>query len=290
MINISLMTRFNFSLWFGLIIGLLYTGCQSGSREIPDVDHVQVTVDIERWDQELFQLGNKSEVESFLKSHPLFSQQFLHVDQYPHDSLAVNYLNSFLSNPAISVLQDEITDTFGDLTTLKQELQKAFQYLKYYYPNSRIPKIYTAVTGFAGNDLFVSDSVVIIGLDYYLGEGATYRPLDFPRYILKRYQPSYIVPSIVLLMSSGLNRTEVADKTMLAEMVHFGKAYYFAKHILPNTADSLLIGYSTEDLSNVSQNQDVIWSHFVEHKLLYETSHFVKKKYMEERPKTLGDR
>jgi hypothetical protein len=38
---------------------------------------------------------------------------------------------------------------------------------------------------------------------------------------------------------------------------------------------------------DVNQNQDVIWAHFVDEQLLYETSHFTKKKYMDERPKTL---
>ena len=175
----------------------------------------------------------------------------------------------------------EVQQVFGDLSSLTEELTEAFKYLKYYYPEANIPRISTAITGFAGNDLYVSDSIIVIGLDYYLGENATFRPLDFPRYILKRYQPDYIVPSIVLLMSSGLNKTDVADNSMLAEMVHFGKAYYFAKQILPYTPDSLLIGYSGEDLTNVAQNQDVIWAHFVDKKLLYETSHFTKKKYME---------
>jgi hypothetical protein len=157
----------------------------------------------------------------------------------------------------------------------------------YYYPDTTIPRVYTAVTGFAGSDLFVSDSVIIIGLDYYLGEGVTFRPLEFPQYILKRYRQEYIVPSIFLLWSSGLNKTDIEDKSMLAEMVYYGKAYYFTSQILPYASDSLVIGYSGEEISDVKQNQDVIWAHFVEKQLLYETSHFTKKKYMDERPKTL---
>jgi hypothetical protein len=199
----------------------------------------------------------------------------------------VNYLNAFISNPASSVLQQEIGSVFGELEQLSAELEQAFQYLLYYYPDTTIPRVYTAVTGFAGSDLFVSDSVIIIGLDYYLGEGATFRPLEFPQYILKRYRQEYIVPSIFLLWSSGLNKTDIEDKSMLAEMVYYGKAYYFTSQILPYASDSLVIGYSGEEISDVKQNQDVIWAHFVEKQLLYETSHFTKKKYMDERPKTL---
>ena len=90
-------------------------------------------------------------------------------------------------------------------------------------------------------------------------------------------------------MSSGLNKTEIEDKSMLAEMIYYGKAYYFTSQVLPHTQDSLLIGYSAEELQNINQNEDVIWAHFVEKQLLYETSHFTKKKYMDERPKNIGN-
>ncbi len=276
-----------FAVFLNLILIYLLASCDTGRKALPEVDHLQVTVNIERLDQQLLQLEDKQQVYDFLQNHPVFSNEFLHVDQYPHDSLAVNYLNGFINNPAIEVLKNEIDSVFGDVNALSSELEQAFKYLLHYYPNTRIPKVYTAITGFAGNDLFVSDSVIIIGLDYYLGQGATYRPLEFPKYILKRYSPEYIVPSIVLLLSAKVNNTEIEDKSMLAEMVYYGKAYHFTKQILPEVADSLLIGYTSQEMKDVKENQDVIWAHFVDEQLLYETSHFIKKKYMDERPKTL---
>ncbi|GJM29920.1 MAG: hypothetical protein DHS20C17_25550 [Cyclobacteriaceae bacterium] len=288
MINRSTVYNHNlFTIAAWSVLAFLVASCDNGIRESPNVDHLEVSVKIERLDQQLFKLKDKEEIAGFLEDHPIFSEEFLHVDQYPHDSMAVNYLNGFVSNPASQVIQQEINTVFGNVDQLRLELEQAFKYLLHYYPATKIPKLYTAVTGFAGNDLFVSDSVIIIGLDYYLGEGATYRPLEFPKYILKRYRPEYIVPSIILLMSSTMNNTEMEDKTMLAEMVYYGKAYYFTQQILPGTPDSLLIGYSTQEILDATDNQDVIWAHFVENQLLYESSHFIKKKYMDERPKTL---
>lgn len=270
----------------GLLLFLI-VACNGGQRDLPNVDHLDISIPIERLDQQLFELKSKESIESFLAGHPIFSQQFLHIDQYPHDSMAVNYLNGFINNPASEVLKQEVNSVFEDMSELRNELEMAFKHLVYYYPDIKIPKVFTAVTGFAGNDLWVSDSVIIIGLDYYLGEAATYRPLEFPRYILKRYQPEYIVPSVMLLMSSSKNNTEVEDKTMLAEMIYYGKAYYFTKQLLPLVPDSLLIGYSSQEVLDVEENQEIIWAHFVEKQLLYQSSHFIKKKYMDERPKTL---
>src|SRR5690606_17747256 len=127
----------------------------------------------------------------------------------------------------------------------------------------------------------------IIGLDYYLGEGATFRPLEIPNYILSRYEKEYIVPSCVLLMSTRFNRLDQQDQSMLADMIYYGKSYYFAEQVLPDVPDSILIGYSAEEMDDLQIHQQTVWAHFIQNQLLYETSHFVKKKYMDERPKTL---
>jgi hypothetical protein len=56
--------------------------------------------------------------------------------------------------------------------------------------------------------------------------------------------------------------------------------------MMPSKHDSLIIGYTGEQLAESDTNRNVIWAHFIEKKLLYETSHFVKIKYVDERPYT----
>jgi uncharacterized protein YjaZ len=56
--------------------------------------------------------------------------------------------------------------------------------------------------------------------------------------------------------------------------------------MLPCTADSLIIGYTGEEMLDVNKNQATIYAHFVDNQLIYETSPFVKSKYLDERPKT----
>ena len=79
---------------------------------------------------------------------------------------------------------------------------------------------------------------------------------------------------------------------MLADMVYYGKKYYFAKEMMPCTADSLLIWYSGQELQDVEDNQHIIWAKFVQNQLLYETNHLTKKKYLDERPNVyeIGDK
>ncbi len=162
--------------------------------------------------------------------------------------------------------------------------------MRYYYPDFRIPKVQTVVTGFAGgSDLMVTDSLVIVGLDFFLGDGAKYRPHDMYQYMLRRYNKHFIVPSVILLtgIDSRFNKINPGDKTALADMVAYGKAYYFTKQMLPCTPDSVLIGYTKNEMKGSREYENLIWSRFVEDQVIYSTSHLIKQKYIAERPKTV---
>lgn len=250
-----------------------------------------MNIKVKRLEQELFSIKDKSELQKFLENYPGLSQHFFQVDQYPHDSLLINSLYKLINDPHIDTLYQETKAVFGDFKEMEADFEQAFRYIKYYYPGFEPPEVQTIVTGF-GRDLFVSDSLIIIGLDFYLGQGATYRPLDLPHYIVQRYAKEYILPSCILLMSTKYNYLNQKDNTMLADMIYYGKSFYFADRILPDVPDSLLIGYTGQELQDVNKNQMTVWAHFIENELLYEKSHFVKKKYIDERPKTLeiGDK
>ena len=83
------------------------------------------------------------------------------------------------------------------------------------------------------------------------------------------------------------NKTSVEDKTVLADMIAYGKAYYFAKQMMPCTPDSIFIAYTQEEITGSIKNEGLIWYRLVEDQVLYETSHQVKQKYIDERPKTV---
>lgn len=270
-----------------LSLETIFLSCEpKAGEQVIDVSHIPINLEVQRLDLELRSLNNKPDIAAFLKKYPTFASDVLQIDQYPHDSIVVNFLSDFLQNEGSDTLFYEAEQVFGDFSELSASFSQAFQRIKYYYPDFEPPVIQTTITGFAGSDLFVSDSLIVIGLDYYLGNGATYRPLDVPQYILERYSKEYIVPSTILLLSARYNLTNYDDNSMMADMIYYGKAYYFSQQVLPESPDSVLIGYTGRELSDVQNNQDIIWSHFVENQLLYKTSHFDKQRYIDERPIT----
>ena len=50
--------------------------------------------------------------------------------------------------------------------------------------------------------------------------------------------------------------------------------------------DSLLFGYTTQELVETNAFQQQVWEHFIDKKLLFNNEQAVKNKYVGERPKT----
>lgn len=251
----------------------------------PDVSNIDIEIKVERLEQELFKATSETEVEDFLKKHPVVAERFLaNGGQQNYQELA-KWMFDLINNPSIDTLYEDTEKVFGNLEDLKTSFKQAFQYIKYYYPDFDPPVINTMISGLSA-DLYVSDSLIIIGLDVFQGEDARYRPKVYD-YMLKRYQPDYIVPNTLLFLSSRWNDTDNTDNTMMAEMIYFGKSFHFVQQMMPCTPDSLLIGYSDEELELIADGEGTLWKYLIDNQLLYETSHIEKDRYLNERPATI---
>lgn len=271
------------------ILVCLY-GCSGNDEEqcvfSPDTGDIRINMEIVPL-QDSLHFESKQAMVDFLGRHPALRDAFLHRREYPNDSVFINELYQRFAHPAFDSLLQETERVFGDGAQLKEEFTKAFTNLKYYYPELPTPRIQTMVSGL-DHDLFVSDTLIIVGLDYYLGPTGKYRPKMYD-YLLRQYQPETIVPSIMLLYGIGpsINKTAPADKTALADMMAYGKSFYFAKHMMPCVPDSTLIWYTPDEVKGARENQDLIWARLIEDEVLYSTNNLMKQRYLGERPKTL---
>jgi hypothetical protein len=269
----------------------LIVSCSNEKEGVGCVDSpnkpAPVAIELVQLQNKIPTIRSKQELVALLSHNTTLRDQFLRRSEYPNDSAFINTLYQRFTNPYFDSLLIETNRVFGDLSELKREFEEAFTNLHHYYPEIVIPKIQTVITGLDG-DLYVSDTLIIVGLDYYLGIGAKYRP-NMYGYILRQYIPQNIVPSVMLLygIDERINISDVGNKTVLAEMMAYGKSYYFAKHMLPCKADSVLMNYSTKEITDSYKNQDLIWYRFVEDKVLYATGSQVKQHFLGDRPKTI---
>lgn len=274
------------------IVVLLVWSCSPDTERtcayIPDTKAISLNLIFQPLEDSLPAITTKDDLARFMSVHPDTREFFFNRSAYPDDSVFINRLHARFSNPHLDTLLHETHRVFGDGSFLRDQFKDAYTNLKYYYPDYTPPRIQTLISGLE-TDLFVTDSTIYVGLDYYLGEGARYRPNNMYTYMLRRYTRDFIVPSVMLLtgVDSRFNKAREEDKTALAEMIAYGKAYYFAKRMMPCVADTLLMGYSAREWEGSIAYEHLIWSRLVQDQVLYSTSHLVKQRFIAERPKTI---
>ncbi|HET9053153.1 MAG TPA: gliding motility lipoprotein GldB [Cyclobacteriaceae bacterium] len=262
------------------------TDTEQGCAFVPETSGIPVNISFTSLSDSLAGVSSKQELVSLLNRHEILREIFFKRSQYPNDSAFINELYRRFTNIHFDTLALEVKRVFGDEAQLKSDLTQAFKNLKYYYPEIQAPRIETVISGFE-TDMYVSDSLIIIGLDYYLGKGAKFRP-NMYEYMLLQYNPENIVASIMLIygIDPRINHMEGNNKTALADMVAYGKSFYFAKQMIPCMPDSVFIWYSAAEIKGAWENQDLIWARIIEDKLLYSTNHVLKQQYLGDRPKT----
>lgn len=272
-----------------LICLIVFTGCADRDKfceEAPDVSNGEVNISLEDLTDDMVGLNSQEEAVDFIGANPFVADYFFERRRYPSDSAVAMSMVNIFSNPSYKdTLYQQVRNEFGDFADLQGEFEEAYRYYKHYYPGVAIPKLQMVLAGLQ-KDLFVSDSLISVAADYFLGPEAAYVPNGVPEYILMRYQKEYIVPMSMLLLTQKQNTTDQSDKTLLADMVFYGKSYFLTKMTMPCTPDSLLIGYTAKEMEDINKNEHIIWANFLENDLLYETSHFMKNKFIGERPKT----
>jgi hypothetical protein len=263
---------------FALLLIVLFA-CDSNEKKIE--------VKFQSLEDSLASINTKNQLVGFLTRHPELRDSFFGREAYPDDSVFINELFNRFSHPAIDTLVMETHRVFGNGEELKKQFEEAFKNIKQYYPGFSPPKIITVISGLE-TDVMVTDSVVIVGLDYFLGQNARFKP-NMYEYMQKRYHKDFVVPSVLLLygISDKYCKTNLEDKTTLADMIAYGKAYAFTKLMMPNMADSTIIGYTKHEIDGALYNESKIWKRMIGDQILFGTSHMIKQKYISERPKTV---
>lgn len=272
-----------------LSLGTIFSSCKKETEECQldeDILNTDIEIGIVRLEKEFFSAKSSEDFTYLFENHPYFAEKYLLTATYPSKEELAAELLAAHQDTLMRELYDEVMIHYPDVTGLEKDLSNAFKYIKYYFPEFKVPKVYTFVSGFS-SDLYIDEEMIVIGLDYFLPADHRFQAPDLPDYIAKRYEAKYIVPMIVTAISSAYNKTDLKQNTLVAEMIYYGKAYHFTKAILPCTPDEYIIGYTTEEVAACFDNEVMIWSYFVENDLLFETNPFEIRKYTGEAPSTV---
>jgi len=233
--------------------------CQNSSKVEKEISKINLDLNIERFDQ-LFATSTPSNLPALKQNYPfLFSKRYA-------DSVWVQRM----SDP-IQQLQNKAVDSvFEDFSRTESEIFNFYQHLKYYNKALKTPRLITVLSDVDyRNKVVVTDSIVLIALDTYLGAEHEFYA-SFYDYIKQNLNKDQIVSDLATAYAEQLIY-QPKRATFLEEMIYFGKQLYLKDLLIPFKDNNQKIGYSSAQYEWAEENEFYIWQYFVEKELLYET-------------------
>lgn len=263
----------------GCLLGFIpffIAGC-SGNRLEVDVSDSDLNLAVTRFDQTLFQTPVEQLSEAnrnFIEQYPVFYRDYvesvINVGMV-NDPALPSGLKSFVTYPDVKEISAMVADVYSDLGAIDQEFTMAFRYFQHHFPDKKIPKLISYISGLNAG-IMVGDEYLGIGLDWYLGEECPYYlAKGFPLYQIRQQTKEFIVRDALSLWVQTEYPYSDKKQTMLKQMVYQGKVLYLLDAFFPNHSDQWKIGYSEAQLQWCKDNEFNMWGHWVDNKYLFST-------------------
>lgn len=278
-----------------LLIGITsLLACKRNPLKV-DISNIQEEVKINPFGKQLFDLEGKDTmqvVRELSEEYPdffkLFTYRIISIGGIDDEHFP-ELIKLFLNDSLIEEVKTTTYAEFHDLKWLEKDLQKAFKYYRFHFPDKELPGVYTYVSGF-NQSVVTAENIVGISLDKYLGRDCEfYRQLNStPQYkVINMYKER--IPSDVAFAWAI---TEFEDPnsavTVLDNMIEKGKMMYLVDAMLPTTADSLKIGYTEQQIEWCEMNEPAMWTYLIEQKMLYSSKRMDIVRYINDAPSTSG--
>ena len=244
---------------FLVVILLCFQSCENDGKVEKEIAKIDIDAQVERFEK-LFAEASPKDLPKLKAEYPfMFSRQY-------HDSIWIARMQDTLQQEMFS----EIQKKYADFTEINDDIKSLFQHLKYYYPAFRSPRVITLINDVEyRNKTIVTDSIALIAIDNYLGSDHMFYG-NIQKYIRQNFE----APQIVSDLATDYAQQQIyqpSRKSLLDEMVYFGKILYFKDVMIPFKSDAEKIGYTQEELDWAIENEPNIWQFFVERELLFET-------------------
>jgi hypothetical protein len=278
---------------FSVLLVPLLTSCKKNHYRI-NTSSIDVRVEIRRLEKDLFTLNPES-VNAALPDLKKKYGEFLQLFSYVINTGDINdpsfgdFLLRFCTDKLNNEVYASVMKQYSDISGIERDLREAFRHYRYYFPQHKLPSVYTCMTGF-NNSIITGDSVLGISLDRYLGADCEYyKRLDIYKYMVARMTSENIVPDCIFGMGTSewdLSALNYHEDNVLTEIIHEGKLKYFEKCMLPEVSDEIIFGFTTDQFKFCHNNEGQMWQYLIEHNILFNTDKFTIRKLTGEAPFT----
>lgn len=281
--------------YFILAVTLLTLGACNSGKNKPDVSNIKVdNVQIERFEQAFFKIDTNNLRNGlidlrngFPTFYPVFMRDILQVN--PMDTAAFSIIRQVYGS--YKPINDSIQLKYKNLNWLNEDLTQSFKYVKYYYPNYKLPRVITFVGPLDVPGAVITPDYLGIGLQQFAGKNfSVYQeePIQqmYPAYISRRFDKEYIVPNAIKAIADDIYPDKSVGRPLIEQMVEKGKAWYLLDHLLPDAPDSVKTGYTQKQLDWADENEGNIWGYILKNENPYSIEPHVIQTYIGEAPFT----
>jgi hypothetical protein len=251
-------------------------------------------VEIVRFDNELFTTGwdDSSAVVALANKYAaffdLYTYRVIHIGGLG-DTLFFEGLQQFMTDTMMLDIRKKTDSVFAGIDDTEKELKDAFKYFQYHFPEKELPTLYFYISGF-NQSVVTAENIIGISLDKYLGQDCKwYQHLSStPQYKIVNMHKLKIASDVAYAWGATEFENTGKTTTLLDNIIYQGKLMYFVDALLPETHDTLKIGYTGIQLEWCKKNEAQMWSQLIEHKMLYSNNRMDIIRYTNPSPTTSG--
>ncbi len=270
-----------------LLMLLAFVGC-NWNRNRLDIDVSGIRIPetrIHRYDKDLFAIP-PGELQSGLRKLEPEYRYFLGNETGNPEKLA--RMKDYLESPRNLEFYKACEKKYPDLSLIEKGLNDAFRHYKYYFTEAVIPGVYTYISGGDyENPVEISDTVMIIALDTYLGRDfKPYEQDGVPLYRAVHMTERQIVPDCISALVFNLYPADPSVMTLLGQIIEAGKRLYLLDALLPRMPDSLKIGYTPSQVEWITKYETQVWGAIIENRMLYSAKSEITRMFLADGPFT----
>lgn len=271
-----------------LLLVFLLSGCNKSEK------HEQETLNISviRFEQALFSVDFDtldSHIAWLNQQYPdffsLYSNQVIKTGPVNAPAFS-SYLQDFLTDYTIYQTYSKTKEIFQDFSDIEEQINVNLWNYQHLLPGIQIPAVYTCISGF-NQSIILGDSILAIALDKYLGRDCQfYRKLNWNRYQIKNLYQEKIPSDCIYALSLADFPKPPHTERLIDHMLYYGKALYLTQQCAPETHDTIILGYTGQELAFCHQFEERMWTFLVEQKLLFHSDGIKIAQFTEDGPFT----
>lgn len=265
----------------------------------PDVSHIKVDLQVQRFDQDFFALDTTdldASLDELNEKYPAFMQDYIFniLTQPSHPDSIKKDIQLFLSS--YRSLYDSSKLIFSNIDKEAAIVKRGLQFTKHYFPKYQAPaKLITFIGPINSYSNVITSDALAVGLQLYMGKNYSIynSPAGqqlYPAFVSRRFEREYIpvnsMKNIVDDLSDNVYGNSTAGKPLIEQMIEVGRRLYVLDQLLPEVEDTLKTGYTKAQLEGAYANESNIWGFFITNDLLFKNDPATARDYMNDSPNT----